>query len=77
MELSFTELGILKMLKTFTDGSKIVKYVEDLLDEIDIPSLFSEVQIYHPLKLIILDLDMPQLNGWEALERIQRLFQKK
>ena len=62
-------------LETFVDGQELLKRVTEILNGID-PKTISGRDI-QPLKLIISDIQMPVINGWETIKKLKELYSRK
>ena len=73
MRRHFLDIGIPDSLITFSDGEGVVKYFEQYLKS----RRDCEYEIAHSapsIALVLLDINMPVMNGFQTLERIKQLF---
>ena len=70
MEAHFNNVKIRNRLITFPDGQQAVEYFKSL---IEINKIRTTTKFY-PVSLLILDINMPVLNGLQAAEKIRALY---
>ena len=73
MKLNFKELGKPDKLEMFSDGKETVDFFDGLLNQFeeDRDSSNKELQ---PVSLLLLDINMPLMNGIDALKQIKEKF---
>ena len=54
--------------KFFTNGQQVVQAVENILDSTD------PTQTKQPISLIILDINMPIMDGMQTAKRVKQLY---
>ena len=59
-------------LITFSDGKEVIDYFENLLNVLD--SQGHEERPVQPVSLLLLDINMPIINGIETLKQIKGKF---
>ena len=64
-------------LEMFINGKELINRLQVVLDKIEPKKLNMEIEVLQPVKLVICDLNMPVMNGWQTLERMQELYLKK
>ena len=70
MQMSFNDLGLQSKLKIFSNGVETVEYFSNILSH---PGLLESKQ---PISLLILDINMPGLNGFECAKQIKQLYKE-
>ena len=65
------------MLQTFICGKDLLQKLQQVLDEIVTSELGAEVRDIQPVKLVICDISMPQMDGWETIKQVKELYEKK
>ena len=73
MQVQFKELNILDTLVLFEDGLEVVEYFKMLIDSFNSESSLKVIQ---PASLILLDINMPNLDGHETAVRVKEMFDK-
>ncbi|MBQ4801869.1 response regulator [Aquimarina sp. MMG015] len=56
--------------------SKRFKRIEEFINGHTVLERFEKDESFEP-DIIFLDIDMPNINGWELLERFEKLYSKK
>ena len=75
MKKQFLDLKVQESLITANDGQDVVEYFERYLSDIVIASDQPTVWLNHqPVALLLLDINMPILNGFETLKRVKEMF---
>ena len=72
--MNFGEMGISEKLIMFSDGQNVAEYFDGVLDKIDVTSPRTNPQPLQPVTLLLLDINMPILNGMEAFNRINNKY---
>lgn len=72
--MNFGEMGISEKLIMFSDGQNVAEYFDGILDAIDIQSPRNGTKPLQPVTLLLLDINMPILNGMEAFDRIKKKY---
>ena len=72
MKRHFSDLGIGENLKTFNDGLSAIQHVETVLAGIQDPEIVQE----QPITLLLLDVQMPLMNGFETLRFVKDAYAK-
>ncbi len=75
--MNLKEFNLLEKLVTFSDGKDLVQYTERLLRnliETQTLSFFKGRPVY-PVSLILIDINMPTMNGMQTLKTIKRNFE--
>ena len=72
MKGHFSDLGIGEKLSTFNDGLSAIQHVETVLSGIQDPDVVHE----QPITLLILDMQMPLMNGFETLKFVKEAYAK-
>ena len=76
MRVNFNELEIKDKLLVFSDGQEVFDYIEDVLNYLkQEPVDFSERPI-QPISLLLLDINMPNITGLEALKMIKQKYRE-
>ena len=70
MQMSFLDLGLASKLIIFSNGSEVVNYFTNLLDQPVVS------QMKQPISLLILDINMPGLNGLECAANIKKQYKE-
>lgn len=60
----------------FLNGSELVQRLQTVLDKIDTGNL-GETKDLQPVKLVICDINMPILDGWQTLDKVKELYTQK
>ena len=63
-------MGIAQKLFTFPNGKEVVDFISDELNQIDI----TNSKPLHPVSLILLDINMPVMDGMETSKTISNMF---
>ena len=74
--MNLKELGLEKKIITHYDGEVVVEYFDYILDDIDVADLNSDGTPLQPVSLLMLDINMPILNGLETLKIVKEKFEK-
>jgi len=61
----------------FINGLELINRLKAELDRIDPAKIDPEVTELLPVKLIICDVNMPVMNGWQTKRRMDELFELK
>ena len=51
----------------FINGSELVNRLDSVLDRIDPEKIGNDVKDIQPIKLIICDINMPLMDGWQTI----------
>ena len=68
--VQFKDLGIKECLVDFANGQEVVGYFTKIL--LQLPE--ERQQVVQPVSLLLLDINMPVLNGYETLKKVKQLF---
>ena len=71
LKRTFENIGVKKELVLFSNGQEVVEFFQELLNE---QFEIRATKVAWPVKLLILDINMPLLNGIETLLYIKELF---
>ena len=63
-----------EILTMFNNGQDVVDHFKTELDKIDIDKLQNEKLPIQPVSLLLLDINMPLLDGFETLKAVKGLF---
>ena len=74
--MNLKELGLEGKIITHCDGEEVVEYFDYILDDIDETDLNSDGTPLQPVSLLMLDINMPILNGLETLKIVKEKFAK-
>ena len=70
VQMSFNDIGLQSKLKIFSNGMETVEYFTNVLSQ---SGMF---EIKQPISLLILDLNMPVLNGYDCAKQIKQLYKE-
>ena len=76
MKINFQEMGIADKLFSFSNGKEAVDYINSTLLTIDLAAQEQETRSLLPVSLVLLDINMPIMDGMEAAKKIKDKFQK-
>ena len=63
------------MIEVFSNGQETIDFLDGLLDKIPKQELnSSDCKPFQPIALVLLDINMPILNGFETLKLIKSKF---
>ena len=68
------EIGLEHRLKTLSNGLAVVKFFESLFQEE--AQNIEDSKVRQPVSILLLDINMPVLNGYETLIQVKSLFDK-
>ena len=71
--MHFQDLGLLDRFMIFSDGQELVQYFDTLLGDYEKSNCEPQLQ---PVSLLLLDINMPILDGIETQKLIMEKFQK-
>lgn len=71
MKLNFDDIGLAEKLVLFSNGLEVVNYFTKILENIDVRREEKTVQ---PVSLLLLDINMPILDGFETLKQVKQLI---
>ena len=74
MKLNFNELDKPDKLEIFSDGKETVEFFDNLLNQFKEDSRDSPSTTLQPVSLLLLDINMPLVNGIDALKQIKEKF---
>ena len=74
MKLHFKDIGLSNRLTILNSGKKAVEYFEELLKCITDDSNLNEIPRLQPVTLLLLDINMPIVNGIDVLVRVKDLY---
>ena len=79
IRMKMEHLGIDGQMEIFGNGQETVNHFERVLnsleyDEIDIESLNVTEHAIQPVTLLLLDINMPLLNGFQVLTQVKSMF---
>ncbi len=60
----------------FSDGIEVSEYINGILDDIEMESSQERQQLLQPVSLLLLDINMPNLNGIQALNLIKQRYEE-
>ena len=65
----------------FSDGQETVSYFEQVLDNLNFDEIVNDCnhgtkEAIQPVSLLILDINMPILDGFEVITEVKQLFAK-
>ena len=63
MQLVAQDLGITERFKLFSNGQEVLNFLHSLFDEQTFVRPENSAQFIQPIKLILLDINMPILDG--------------
>ena len=70
---NFEELGISDKLVTFSNGQDVIDHIEKILSGV----INEDDQVpCQPIALLLLDINMPILDGFETLKKAKELFER-
>ena len=65
-------MRIKDLLQTFSNGEAILELLQNELKRLVKTELREQIQ---PIRLLILDINMPIMDGFETLRRVKQLFE--
>ena len=68
--VQFKEIGLQECLVDFANGQEVVDYFTRILLQL----AEERKQVVQPVSLLLLDINMPVLNGHETLKKVKQLF---
>ena len=71
--MNFKELGKPDKLEMFSDGKETVDFFDGLLNQFE-EYRDSSNKTLQPVSLLLLDINMPLVNGIDALKQIKEKF---
>ena len=71
---NFEELGINDKLVTFSNGQDVIDHIEKVLSKVKTEDDQVPCQ---PIALLLLDIGMPILDGFETLKKAKELFERE
>ena len=69
------ELDIANQLTLFNNGQEVIEHLEDILVAVQTFEI-DQNQPIQPVKLLLLDINMPIMNGFDTLIGVQTLYNK-
>ena len=63
-------------LKIFSNGQEVIEFLDELLGELHIENLDKVQAPRQPVALVLLDINMPILNGLDTLRMIKERYKK-
>ena len=76
MQLVAKDLGITERFKLFSNGQEVLDFLHCFFYEQTSVRPKNSAQFIQPIKLILLDINMPILDGLETLKMVKQLFEK-
>ena len=76
MALQMKDIGLDNRLKMFANGQTVVDFVSELLTQLKTEADWGVEQVSQPISLLLLDINMPVLNGYETLTKVKELYSK-
>ena len=73
---NFEELKIGQQLISFSNGQDVIDYLQKILDEIKMEDLAYIPLPIQPVALVLLDINMPILDGFETLGKTKAVFKE-
>ena len=70
MKAKFQEKGVESRLIMFPDGDETVKYFKSV---VEVNQSISTL-VFQPVSVLILDINMPVVNGLQAAEQVKALY---
>ena len=71
IKVHFQQLNRKESLVDFTNGQEVVSYFQKTLTQLDA----GKKKVIQPVSLVLLDINMPILNGHETLKKVKQLFE--
>ena len=65
-------MHIANVLQTFSNGQDVIDLVQTELNQLQDVELKEHVQ---PIRLLLLDINMPAMDGFETLKKVKQLFE--
>ena len=72
--MSVQDLGITERLVIFQNGLEVIDFLNKLLNKETQEKLDENQDFYQPVSLVLLDINMPIMNGLEALKQIKEQY---
>ena len=73
--MSFEDLGLANRLTMLTDGQKVIDVFERILHDLTyLDSDDLEDFPYQPVVLLLIDINMPLVDGFEAIKTIKHMY---
>ena len=69
-------MKIAEKLITFNNGQDVLEYFEKELSKITLESISTYTLPFQPVSLLLLDINMPILDGFETLKQTKELFKR-
>ena len=73
IRMNFGELGISDKLVLFSDGKNVVDFINGTLDAISIRDLEEGEKPLNPITLLLLDINMPVLDGVSVVTALRAM----
>ena len=79
IRLKMEHIGMQGRVSIFSDGQETVSHFERILNsieynKIEIESLNATEKAIQPVSLLLLDINMPMLNGFQVLAQVKSMF---
>ena len=75
MKINFSEVGIVNKLLIFTNGQDAVDHFDKILANLENDmDERGDQETVQPVKLLLLDINMPIVSGMEALKQIKEKY---
>ena len=68
----FSDMNISNLLQAFSNGQDIIEFLQVQLDILDHTEFEAPIQ---PIRLVVLDINMPVLDGFETLKKVKEIFE--
>lgn len=72
MDMQMKDIGLQGRLKLFSNGQDVIDFFEHHLSELSRDDTTEQVR--QPVSLVLLDINMPLLNGIETLMKVKQTF---
>ena len=70
--MNFRDIGISDKLRMFSNGKQVTDYFESILSGIEL----QDGAIIQPVSLLLLDINMPVINGIQAFQSITAKYKQ-
>ena len=72
--LNFNEIGISNKVAMFSDGKALTDYIDQVLNDLDLSDHVAGQRPLWPISLILLDINMPIMNGFDTMKLVKEKF---